>query len=240
MTGVSSLPSGNAVGDDGVVYMGDDGLPLGEDPYEDSPAVRAILAQKQAGTLVEATRATVESSYLPRNHQAQIYSNYCGPATMAMALDHMGVTRTQSELAKLGGISPGGSGIGIYTMRSVLNNIGASHGFAWDIQALPYTPSANDKAVFKARLVNSVTGQTGSGKKYPLTANIHVVPNGPRPPGYPAGDVRHHFEIRGFKQYGEWAQIQDPASSVWAAVDAHYPLPSNDLVVMIGDRAYLY
>lgn len=46
--------------------------------------------------------------------------------------------------------------------------------------------------------------------------------------------------LRGLKGYGDWTQIQDPATSVWSGVPAHYPYESNKVVVMAGDRGHLY
>lgn len=183
------------------------------------------------------------SSYLPRNHQAQQHSNWCGPASMAMALGHMGVRRSQASLAKAAGIGTSGSGVGIYAMQSVLNNIGKSHGFAWNIQTLRYTPTSADKALYKKRLVQSITGRTGSGKRYPLIVNFRILKSGKRPGGYPAGrEIRHHVEVRGYKESGAWTQIQEPATSLWGkhGLSAHYPWPSDHVVAMAGDRGYLY
>lgn len=161
---------------------------------------------------------------------------------MSMALDHMGVKYSQSQLANMVNL-PGGAkrGLGIRVMQRTLNNIGKRHGFAWDFQALPYRPSSKDKALYKKRLVSSITGQTGSGKKYPLIVNFRILKNSRRPEGYPANrEIRHHVEVRGFKGRGEWTQIQEPATSVWPGVSAHYPAESDWVVIWAGDRGYLY
>lgn len=155
----------------------------------------------------------------------------------------MGVRRSQASLAKAAGIGTSGAGVGIYTMQRVLNNIGKSHGFAWNIQLLRFTPTSADKALYKKRLVQSITGQTGSGKRYPLIVNVRILKNGKRPKGYPTGrEIHHYVEVRGYKEAGAWTQIQEPATSLWGkyGLSAHYPWPSDHVVAMAGDRGYLY
>ncbi len=187
-----------------------------------------------------------ERSYLPRNHQQQQCSNWCGPATASMALNHMGVSRSQTYLARRFGISCGNGGTPLGKLHSVMNSIGSSHGFAWDLQYLPYSPTTSQKNTYVGRLYNSILGNTGSGKRYPLTGNLYIVHNGPRPPGYPnprpGRYIGHHVEIRGFKGYGSFSQIQDPAAGIkyFENVSAHYPVNSLSLATMMGARGYQY
>ena len=236
-TGKLSQPSEEAEED--IAMEGDDGISssmLKDEPIP--PDVQAILNARERGSMFR--RATPESSYLPRNHQGQKYNNWCGPASMAMALNHMGVNRSQESLAAEVGIDKGNGGTAITVMQSVLNKIGKSRGFAWNLQKLPYTPTSKDRALYKKRLVSSITGQTGSGKRYPLIVNFYIPKGSARPGGYPSGLVRHHVEVRGYKASGEWTQIQDPASSIWRQVQAHYPARSDQVATWAGNRGYLY
>ncbi|PIF04404.1 MAG: hypothetical protein CSA63_00845 [Propionibacterium sp.] len=114
------------------------------------------------------------------------------------------------------------------------------------MQYLPFSPSTSQKNTYVGRLYNSILGNTGSGKRYPLTGNMYIVPGGPKPPNYPDPKpgkyIGHHVEIRGFKGYGAHSQIQDPAAGIphFENVSAHYPLNSLTFVTMMGARGYQY
>lgn len=183
------------------------------------------------------------SSYMVNNWQRQQCSNWCGPASMRMALSHMSVVKTQSELAASVGITCGGTGTYLGTMHSVLNGIGSGRGFAWDIQWLPYTPTSADKSTYVGRLYVSILGLTGSGRRYPLIGNMYMVSGGPHAPGYSETKTyKHHVEINGFKDYGATSHVQDPASGMsgFEAVPSKYHIDSNKLVTILGARGYLY
>ena len=183
------------------------------------------------------------SSYMVTNWQRQQCSNWCGPASMRMALSHMSVVKTQSELAASVGTTCGGTGTYLGTMHSVLNGIGSGRGFAWDIQWLPYTPTSADKSAYSGRLYVSILGLTGSGRRYPLIGNMYMVSGGPNAPGYSGTKTyKHHVEINGFKDYGGTSQVQDPASGMsgFEAVPSKYHIESDKLVTILGARGYLY
>ena len=68
----------------------------------------------------------------------------------------------------------------------------------------------------------------------------------------PDGDTRPYWKhwkkkpklpdtgVSAIPQPSEETQIQDPATSLWHGVQAHYPVRSDQLVVWAGDRGYLY
>lgn len=199
----------------------------------------SVVRNRNGAQVTAAAAALPIGAVLPKNHQAQQYSNYCGPASMSMALNHMGVNWSQATIAKKVGISPGRGGTDWGDFINVANSAPGS--FAWDDQQLAYTPTTAEKSAYKTRLLASINGQTGSGLRYPLVGDAWEVSGGPHLPGHPANQtIFHWFHIRGYEQSGAQTWIQDPATSVWSGVPAHSLNDSNKLVTIMGGRGYLY
>ncbi|WP_406282021.1 C39 family peptidase [Embleya sp. NBC_00896] len=170
------------------------------------------------------------SSYLAANHQAQAYSNYCGPATARMTLLHQGVNVSQATVAARVGITPGNGGTSWGAMLSTLN---AYTGGQYAGTFLAYSPSAADKASYKARLKVDIATNKDS-----IAGNVWEVAGGPHLPGHPNREIFHWVNIRGYKNSGAYSQVQDPATSVWSGVPAQSPVSSDSLVTMMGGRGY--
>ncbi|MFC7218442.1 C39 family peptidase [Streptomyces polyrhachis] len=176
------------------------------------------------------TLAYPSSSYLTANHVAQAYSNYCGPATARMTILHQGRSISQATLASRFGISPGSGGTSWGAMLSALQYY-AHPAYAGEF--LAYSPSSGDKSTYKSRLVVDIAGTYDS-----IAGNVWEVPGGPHLPGHPNTEIFHWVNIRGYKESGNYSQVQDPATSVWSGVPAQSPVWSDTLVVMMGGRGY--
>ncbi|MFE1876441.1 hypothetical protein ACFW9N_37215 [Streptomyces sp. NPDC059496] len=171
------------------------------------------------------------SRMLPYVHQGQWYNNYCGPATLVMALGMRGIwNHDQGTFARWIGISPNNGGTGVDQMNKQLND--ESGGFTYIRANLPYTPTGADVTLFKNRLMSD-TDLGGS-----LVGNSMEVYNGPHLVGHPnnRSTIYHWFPFQGYDQ--DWAAYMDSATTVWSSVPARNGMPNSTLVTIMGGRGY--
>ncbi|MGW1365141.1 C39 family peptidase [Streptomyces chartreusis] len=207
------------------------------DPFtpEEIKAARADSAAKDErvgiGNIGTNTLASElpSSAYLTENHVAQLYSNYCGPATARMVLKHQGLDVSQATLASRFGISPGNGGTSWDAMLSTLRHY---TGF-YAGEFLPYSPSAADKSLYKNRLMADIATTRDS-----IAGNVWEVAGGPHLPGHPNREIFHWVNIRGYSGSGSYSQVQDPATTVWSGVPSQSAVSSDSLVTMMGGRGY--
>ncbi|WP_030209488.1 C39 family peptidase [Streptomyces sp. NRRL S-87] len=207
---------------------------LDADPLtaEQIEAAAKDTADKDRRIALEPQPGLPAAYYLASNHVAQAYNNYCGPATAKMTLGHQGYNLTQASLASRFGISPGNGGTSWDAMLRTLKAY-TSGNYAGNF--LAYSPSARDKEEYKAHLKIDIARNKDS-----IAGNV-LEPKGSRIrlAGHPINQTIYHWvNIRGYKNSGADSQVQDPATSVWPGVRANSPVPSNNLVIMMGGRGY--
>ena len=168
-----------------------------------------------------AAAASSSSANLIANQFAQIYSYYCGPASVSEALGARNIPVDQNSMASRLRTTTGGtawSGVNAnvpsptgYPVRDVLNfKVGTT---GYDPVEVPYTPSSGDVSTYEADLVTDVYNF-----KYPVVGDAWEVPGGPRLVGHPATlEIFHWFEIRGFQSSGATTNYEgsvDGATSI--------------------------
>ncbi|MET8701311.1 hypothetical protein ABZW10_20955 [Kitasatospora sp. NPDC004723] len=211
----------------------DDRNDRSKDGWGGTPATAAQLASKEAYMAANKPKSltTATTNMLANTHQGQWYNNYCGPATLVMALGMRGIWKyDQGTFAYWVGISPNNGGTGVDAMGKQLND--ESGGFQYVRVDLPYSPSSSDVAAFKSRLI----ADTDAGAS--LVGNAMEVYNGPHLVGHPNSGttIYHWFPFQGYD--GDWAAYLDSATTVWSSVPARSGMPNSTLVTIMGGRGY--
>lgn len=210
---------------------------------------RAASSGKRAyATCGTSTCAYATVDKITQTVQSTSYN--CGPATLVSLLRAKGISLSQGDknqaagtaAAKLGTTSSGTAWYdGVrYPMASALNSYTKAYGFTYVPQALPYTPTAADKASYKSRLVSNID------KGYGIAGNAYEVPYGPHLEGHPKAMTIHHwFAIRGYDTNGALTKYADSASGAptisWgAAVPKYWSMDSATIVTIMGERGYVW
>ncbi|MFF7180453.1 hypothetical protein [Streptomyces sp. NPDC008121] len=186
-------------------------------------------------------------------HQPQRTSYWCGPATLVIAQSaHDGVAgRSQQDAATLLRTTTSGTawyGIDInvaaptgYPMADALNHRLPGAGYV--PKALPYTPTATDKANFRQHIAFDTDND------YAVAGNAWEVPGGPHLVGHPNVEIFHWVAIDGYDTDTEAAQVNylDPVGGVstsvisWAGtVPRSARISSDTLTTIMGGRGYVW
>ncbi|MFI1285876.1 hypothetical protein ACH4U5_34840 [Streptomyces sp. NPDC020858] len=211
----------------------DDRNDKSKDGWGGRNATPAELKSKDAYMAAHKPKASTyaTSNMLANTHQGQWYNNYCGPATLVMALGMRGIwNHDQGTFASWIGITPNNGGTGVDAMGKQLND--EAGGFPYVRINLPYTPTSADVAAFKNRLIGDTDVRAS------LVGNSMEVYNGPHLVGHPnARDTIYHwFPFQGYD--GDWAAYLDSATTVWSSVPARSGMPNSTLVTIMGGRGY--
>lgn len=184
--------------------------------------------------------------------QSQINSYYCGPATLVItqsARDEVG-NRSQTQAgSELRTNSSGTAWYGInanvpnptgYPIPDVLNHRLPGAGYV--PKALPYTPTATDKANFRDHIVHNTSGD------YAIAGNAWEVVGGPHLVGHPNREIFHWVSIDGHSDDGaRTVQYRDPVGGVptsvisWAgSVPRTATISSDTITTIMGGRGYVW
>jgi hypothetical protein len=206
-------------------------------------------AQRYAASGDTGAAAIVSSGAV---QQSQINSYYCGPATLVItqsARDEVG-NRSQTEAgSQLRTNSSGTAWYGInanvpnptgYPIPDVLNYRLPGAGYV--PKALPYTPSATDKATFRDHIVHNTSGD------YAIAGNAWEVVGGPHLVGHPNREIFHWVSIDGHSDDGaRTVQYRDPVGGVptsvisWAgSVPRTATISSDTITTIMGGRGYVW
>ncbi|MFI8823176.1 hypothetical protein [Streptomyces sp. NPDC053431] len=186
-------------------------------------------------------------------HQSQQTSYWCGPATLVIAQsahDEVG-GRSQQEAATLLRTNSSGTawyGIDInvpdptgYPMADALNYRLPGAGYV--PHALPYTPTATDKATFKQHITHNTDND------YAIAGNAWEVPGGPHLVGHPNIEIFHWVAIDGYNTDTAAGQVNylDPVGGVstsvisWAgSVPKSAHISSDTITTIMGGRGYVW
>ncbi|MFI8291078.1 hypothetical protein ACIGBL_18295 [Streptomyces sp. NPDC085614] len=186
-------------------------------------------------------------------HQSQKTSYWCGPATLVITQSaHDGVAgRSQQDAATLLKTNTSGTawyGVNInvpgptgYPMADALNHRLPGAGYV--PRALPYTPTATDKANFKQHITHNTDND------YAIAGNAWEVPGGPHLVGHPNIEIFHWVSIDGYNTDTAAAQVDylDPVGGVstsvisWAgSVPKSAHISSDTLTTIMGGRGYVW
>ncbi|MFD3946463.1 hypothetical protein [Streptomyces sp. NPDC058579] len=186
-------------------------------------------------------------------HQSQKTSYWCGPATLVITQSARdGVAgRSQQDAANLLRTSTSGTawyGINInvpnptgYPMADALNSRLPGAGYV--PRALPYTPSATDKANFKQHITHNTDND------YAIAGNAWEVPGGPHLVGHPNVEIFHWVSIDGYNTANAAGQVNylDPVGGVstsvisWAgSVPKSARISSDTITTIMGGRGYVW
>ncbi|MEU6880588.1 hypothetical protein [Streptomyces sp. NPDC046712] len=227
-------------------------------PQRLTPAQQRLAAAKQA----EASRAydglrtrAVLAGYKLSGglHQSQKTSYWCGPAALVItqsARDEV-AGRSQQDAATLLKTNSNGTawyGINInvpsptgYPMVDALNHRLPGAGYV--PKALPYTPTATDKANFKQHITHNTDND------YAIAGNAWEVPGGPHLVGHPNIEIFHWVAIDGYNTDTAAAQVNylDPVGGVstsvisWAgSVPKSAHISSDTITTIMGGRGYVW
>ncbi|MEV7618288.1 hypothetical protein [Streptomyces sp. NPDC089799] len=232
-TGAGTLGTLSAQEVGAAKAAGDDRNDKSKDGWGGRNATAAELKAKDAYMTAHKPKAVTSatSNMLPNTHQGQWYNNYCGPATLVMALGMRGIwNHDQGTFARWIGITPNNGGTGVDAMGKQLND--EAGGFPYVRINLPYTPNSTHVAEFKNRLI----GDTNAGAS--LVGNAMEVHNGPHLVGHPnnSSTIYHWFPFQGYD--GDWAAYLDSATTVWSSVPSRSGMPNATLVTIMGGRGY--
>ncbi|MFF8605303.1 hypothetical protein ACF06X_05155 [Streptomyces sp. NPDC015346] len=186
-------------------------------------------------------------------HQSQKTSYWCGPATLVItqsARDEVG-GRSQQDAATLLKTTTNGTawyGINInvpnptgYPMADALNHRLPGAGYV--PRALPYTPTATDKANFRQHITYDTDND------YAIAGNAWEVPGGPHLVGHPNIEIFHWVAIDGYNTDTAAGQVNylDPVGGVstsvisWAgSVPKSARISSDTLTTIMGGRGYVW
>ncbi|WP_418956416.1 hypothetical protein [Streptomyces tritici] len=221
---------------------------------------RALSAQKQAAAVRSydrlrsaPVRALAGYKLSGGIHQSQKTSYWCGPATLVItqsARDEV-AGRSQQDAATLLKTTTNGTawyGINInvpsptgYPMADALNHRLPGAGYV--PRALPYTPTATDKANFKAHITHNTDND------YAIAGNAWEVPGGPHLVGHPNIEIFHWVSIDGYNTDTAAGQVNylDPVGGVstsvisWAAgVPKSAHISSDTITTIMGGRGYVW
>ncbi|MFF0723285.1 hypothetical protein [Streptomyces sp. NPDC004134] len=225
---------------------------------------RRLLADKSAAAKGAAQQSAAQRSAVRGDvgaaaivssgavQQSQINSYYCGPATLVItqsARDEVG-NRSQTQAgSELRTNSSGTAWYGInanvpnptgYPIPDVLNHRLPGAGYV--PKALPYTPSATDKANFRDHIVHNTSGD------YAIAGNAWEVVGGPHLVGHPNREIFHWVSIDGHSDDGaRTVQYRDPVGGVptsvisWAgSVPRTATISSDTITTIMGGRGYVW
>ena len=165
--------------------------------------------------------------------EQQINGYYCGPAATRMALKAKHDSPpNQNDLAAMMGTDQAGTdhiGLVADALDSVLGT-----GTDYVPKLLDYSPTPEQKEMFRADVKADV--DTG----YAVVANIWVVAGGPRPAGYPSGDVFHYVTVIGYSDDGSEVLVADPAAGIggFENVPSKYWIDADKMATLIGGKGY--
>ncbi|GGT65495.1 hypothetical protein [Streptomyces lateritius] len=227
-------------------------------PQRLTPAQRRTTAAKQAEAARRyeglRTRGALAGYKVSGGlHQSQKTSYWCGPATLVItqsAHDEVG-GRSQQDAATLLRTTTNGTawyGINInvpnptgYPMADALNHRLPGAGYV--PKALPYTPTATDKANFKKHITHNTDND------YAIAGNAWEVPGGPHLVGHPNIEIFHWVSIDGYNTDTAAGQVNylDPVGGVstsvisWAgSVPKSAHISSDTLTTIMGGRGYVW
>lgn len=207
-------------------------------------AAQRSAAREDAGAMAIVSSGAVQ--------QSQINSFYCGPATLVItqsARDEVG-NRSQTQAgSELRTNTSGTAWYGInanvpdptgYPMPDVLNYRLPGAGYV--PKALPYTPSATDKADFRDHIVHNTSYD------YAIAGNAWEVVGGPHLVGHPNREIFHWVSVDGHSDDGAGTvQYRDPVGGVptsvisWAgSVPRTATISSDTLTTIMGGRGYVW
>ncbi|MEU9994926.1 hypothetical protein [Streptomyces sp. NPDC050848] len=227
-------------------------------PQRLTPAQQRLSAAKEAeaarGFDGVRTRAALAGYKVSGGlHQSQKNSYWCGPATLVItqsARDEV-AGRSQQDAATLLKTNTSGTawyGINInvpnptgYPMADALNNRLPGAGYV--PRALPYTPTATDKANFKQHITHNTDND------YAIAGNAWEVPGGPHLVGHPNIEIFHWVSIDGYNTDNAAGQVNylDPVGGVstsvisWAgSVPKSAHISSDTITTIMGGRGYVW
>ncbi|MFI1813116.1 hypothetical protein ACH414_22560 [Streptomyces sp. NPDC020422] len=224
-------------------------------PQRLTPAQRRLAAAKQteAERTYAGARALAGYKLSGALHQSQQTSYWCGPATLVItqsAHDEVG-GRSQQDAATLLKTTTSGTawyGIDInvpsptgYPMADALNYRLPGAGYV--PKALPYTPTATDKANFKQHIVHNTDND------YAIAGNAWEVPGGPHLVGHPNIEIFHWVSIDGYNTDTAAGEVDylDPVGGVstsvisWAgSVPKSAHISSDTITTIMGGRGYVW
>jgi hypothetical protein len=183
------------------------------------------------------------AKYLAQTQQAQVRSNFCGPATVTEMLAQLGVKLSQTAAAKQLGTDGSGtdwSNDRGYPVARVLDANQKKNNYV--AVGLPWTPNGGEVRTYESDLVTDLNRSGG----VPLAGNAYEVPGGPHLIGHPVGqEIMHWFDIRGYSQGGAVTAYEDSVhgapSVAWnSSVPAYSTLPSATIVYILGARGYIW
>ncbi|MEU4271577.1 hypothetical protein [Streptomyces sp. NPDC026092] len=227
-------------------------------PQRLTPAQRRLSAAKEAeasrGFDGLRTRAALAGYKVSGGlHQSQKTSYWCGPATLVITQSARdGVAgRSQQDAATLLKTNTSGTawyGINInvpnptgYPMADALNSRLPGAGYV--PRALPYTPTATDKANFKQAITHNTDND------YAIAGNAWEVPGGPHLVGHPNVEIFHWVSIDGYNTDNAAGQVNylDPVGGVstsvisWAgSVPKSAHISSDTITTIMGGRGYVW
>ncbi|MEU9704406.1 hypothetical protein [Streptomyces sp. NPDC047981] len=227
-------------------------------PQRLTPAQRRLSAAKEAEANRDfdgvRTRAALAGYKLSGGlHQSQKTSYWCGPATLVITQSARdGVAgRSQQDAATLLKTNSSGTawyGINInvpnptgYPMADALNSRLPGAGYV--PRALPYTPTATDKANFKQHITHNTDND------YAIAGNAWEVPGGPHLVGHPNVEIFHWVAIDGYNTDTAAGQVNylDPVGGVstsvisWAgSVPKSAHISSDTITTIMGGRGYVW
>ncbi|MEU9864141.1 hypothetical protein AB0D99_25030 [Streptomyces sp. NPDC047971] len=227
-------------------------------PQRLTPAQQRLSAAKQAQAAREydgvRPRAALAGYKLSGGlHQSQKTSYWCGPATLVItqsAADEV-AGRSQQDAATLLKTNSSGTawyGVNInvanptgYPMADALNQRLPGAGYV--PKALPYTPTATDKANFKQHITHN------TDHDYAIAGNAWEVPGGPHLVGHPNIEIFHWVSIDGYNTDSAAGQVNylDPVGGVstsvisWAgSVPKSARISSDTITTIMGGRGYVW
>ncbi|MEU6977939.1 hypothetical protein [Streptomyces sp. NPDC046371] len=224
-------------------------------PQRLTPGQRRLAAAKQAVAEWTYTGARALAGYKLSGalHQSQQTSYWCGPATLVITQSaHDEVAgRSQRDAATLLRATTSGTawyGIDInvpnptgYPMADALNYRLPGAGYVPN--ALPYSPTAADKAAFRQHITHNTDND------YAIAGNAWEVPGGPHLVGHPNIEIFHWVTVDGYNTdtaAGEVAYL-DPVGGVstsvisWAGpVPKSAHISSDTLTTIMGGRGYVW
>ncbi|MDG4861189.1 hypothetical protein P8605_23945 [Streptomyces sp. T-3] len=227
-------------------------------PQKLTAAQRRLIAEKEAAATRPHSGASpqgVQAGYVTSGgiQQSQKTSYWCGPATLVItqsAHDEVG-GRSQQDAATLLKTNTSGTawyGINInvpdptgYPMADALN--ARLPGAGYVPKALPYSPTATDKANFKSHIIHNTDNDYG------IAGNAWEVPGGPHLVGHPNIEIFHWVAVDGYNSDNGAGQVNylDPVGGVstsvisWAAsVPRSARISSDTLTTIMGGRGYVW
>ncbi|WP_251065857.1 C39 family peptidase [Streptomyces sp. ISL-36] len=227
-------------------------------PQRLTPAQQRLSAAKQTEAARAYDRPTTRAALAGYKlsgglHQSQRTSYWCGPAALVItqsAHDEI-AGRSQQDAATLLKTTSNGTawyGINInvpnptgYPMADALNY--RLPGAGYIPKALPYTPTATDKANFKQHITHDTDND------YAIAGNAWEVPGGPHLVGHPNIEIFHWVSIDGYNTDTAAGQVNylDPVGGVstsvisWAgSVPKSAHISSDTITTIMGGRGYVW